>query len=138
MNDNDLRSLFSSFRPPLGDTDAFLDALDRRVEAVEYIRRRSAQIGRRHAIALVIALVAGFVAGFACAQLVPVWQHLLPAALNLSILGHSVSPLGLGPTMDATLPLWIATALAVIVLAFAAYRLSLTLLLRHLPAQAAR
>lgn len=64
MNKNDLlEQIFAGYQPDLGDSGEFMAALERRLEAVEYIRQMQEAQVRRYRMMVVAALVAGLVLG---------------------------------------------------------------------------
>lgn len=60
--DKTLEQLFESFNPDLGSSDAFMSSLNRKLEAVEYVKQMQASQQVRHKRALLIAFGAGMVA----------------------------------------------------------------------------
>ncbi len=61
--DTTLEEIFAGFQPDLGDGSEFMAALDRKLEAVEYVRKvQEAQV-RRYRMMMVAALVVGLVLG---------------------------------------------------------------------------
>ena len=72
MNDNDLSKLFDSYRPELGPDHDFMNRLEQRLEAVEFIREQQANRRRRYRLGLVAAAAAGCVVGV-IATLVSPW-----------------------------------------------------------------
>ncbi len=61
--DKTLETLFADFQPELGDNADFMASLNRKLDAVEYIKKvQDAQI-RRYKYAVVAALVLGIISG---------------------------------------------------------------------------
>ncbi len=61
--DNKLEKLFADFQPELGDNADFMETLNRKLDAVEYIKKvQDAQI-RRYKCVVVAALVLGIISG---------------------------------------------------------------------------
>lgn len=64
MNEKDsLQQLFADFRPELGDGEDFMQALARRLEAVEYVKQMQDARIRRYKYAVLLALLCGLAAG---------------------------------------------------------------------------
>ncbi len=58
-----LEELFSNYHPTLSDSDAFMQALSRRLEAVQYVERYQAAQAARYRRYVVIALLVGLALG---------------------------------------------------------------------------
>ena len=58
-----LEELFSNYHPTLSDSDAFMQALSRRLDAVQYVERYQAAQAARYRRYIVIALLVGLVLG---------------------------------------------------------------------------
>ncbi len=61
--DNTLEELFRDYRPELADSNLFMERLQRKMEAVEYIRQVQEQQTRRYRSAILAAFVLGILAG---------------------------------------------------------------------------
>lgn len=61
--DKDLEELFAAYRPTFDDGDAFMQRLNRRLDAVEYLRQYEEANLRRYRYGMVAALVLGVVMG---------------------------------------------------------------------------
>lgn len=61
--DKDLEELFAAHRPTFDDGDAFMQRLNRRLDAVEYLRQYEEANLRRYRCGMVAALVLGVVMG---------------------------------------------------------------------------
>ena len=61
--DKALEELFLAHRPHFDDSDAFMESLTKRLDAVEYIKQHQEAIIRRYKLAVVAALVVGLIVG---------------------------------------------------------------------------
>ena len=59
MNDEDLKDLFADYRPQMTDGDEFMRTIEKKLEAVEYVKRYNAVSRRRSRLALAAAFVLG-------------------------------------------------------------------------------
>lgn len=71
MEDEKLKELLGSFKPELSSDDLFMARLQGRMEAVEIVRRHSAEVRKRNRIAVVVAALSGFVMGVVMTLLFP-------------------------------------------------------------------
>ena len=61
--DKDLEELFLAQKPHFDDGDAFMASLNKRLDAVEYIKQHQEATIRRYKMAIFVALVVGIVSG---------------------------------------------------------------------------
>jgi hypothetical protein len=61
--DKALEELFLAHRPHFDDSDAFMESLTKRLDAVEYIKQHQEATIRRYKLAVVAALVVGLIVG---------------------------------------------------------------------------
>ena len=61
--DKALEELFLVHRPHFDDSDAFMESLTKRLDAVEFIKQHQEAIIRRYKLAVVAALVVGLIVG---------------------------------------------------------------------------
>lgn len=99
-NDNDIRELFSDFRPALTSEDDFMRQLDKRLDAVETLKLITTRQKHANRIAVAAALLAGFTSGVACTLLMPkmmiIATNLLgPLALTYSNMPETLCWLGM-------------------------------------------
>ena len=106
--DDSIKKLFEDFNPPLGSDADFMKRLNKRLDAVEYIKEKAAADSRRNRLSLWVA--AGFLAGSLTTLAVPYLTGLL-ASLDIASEYTSSIP-------------WIAVAAMAIVSALSAYDLS--------------
>ena len=104
--DDSIKKLFEDFNPPLGSDADFMKRLNKRLDAVEYIKEKAAADSRRNRLSLWVASLAGFLTTLA----VPYLTGLL-ASLDIASEYTSSIP-------------WIAVAAMAIVSALSAYDLS--------------
>lgn len=71
MEEDKIKDLFSSYDPELSSSLAFMERLERNMEAVEFIHRENEAIMKRNRMAVAIASVAGFVTGVIFTLLFP-------------------------------------------------------------------
>ncbi len=62
-NNDTLKQLFDGFKPELSSSQDFMDELDRRLEAVEYIKQQQEKQLRYYRYAVVAALLLGLICG---------------------------------------------------------------------------
>ncbi len=87
MMDTDKRieEIFQEFRPDTGGETDFMAALNRRLDAVEYVKRRQDAQLRRYKYALLGAFASGLVAGAVCFGLITALpDQALELSTNLS------------------------------------------------------
>ena len=61
--DQTLEDLFLAQKPQFDDSDAFMASLNKRLDAVEYIKQHQEATIRRYKMALVVAFVVGIISG---------------------------------------------------------------------------
>lgn len=61
--DKALEELFLAQKPQFDDNEAFMDSLNKRLDAVEYIKQHQEATIRRYKMALVVAFVVGIISG---------------------------------------------------------------------------
>lgn len=61
--DKDLEDLFLTQKPQFDDNEAFMASLNKRLDAVEYIKQHQEATIRRYKMALVAAFVVGIISG---------------------------------------------------------------------------
>ena len=61
--DKALEDLFLAQKPPFDDSEAFMASLNKRLDAVEYIKQHQEATIRRYKMALVVAFVVGIISG---------------------------------------------------------------------------
>ncbi len=122
MEDTDkLKELFEGFQPALTSDSLFMRRLERNMEAVELVKRRSEAVRKRNKVAVAVAAVSGFLMGVILTLLSPVISNSLPTLLIklpfFSAPAFSVSP---------EVPVWICIALVSAVIAYNAYVVTLS------------
>lgn len=124
FEDNELRSLFAGFNPPMSSDAHFLDRLQTSLKAVESARAELAAMRRSNRRAVIIAAFAGFIMGVIATLAMP---HLLSLASGFA----ASLPAGIvtGALAD-NLPIiaWVLTAAIIVFTALNTYDLSLRLL----------
>lgn len=70
MNDKSFEELFSDFQPELSDDTRFISALERKLEAVEYIKQYQKTEQRRSKVSMLIVFVLGLCFGAAAMAVV--------------------------------------------------------------------
>ena len=61
--DKMIEELFADFHPELSDNDRFMASLNRKLDAVEYIKQHQEVMIRRYKMAMVMAFVVGIISG---------------------------------------------------------------------------
>ena len=61
--DKALEELFLAQKPQFDDSEAFMESLNKRLDAVEYIKQHQEATIRRYKMALVVAFVVGIISG---------------------------------------------------------------------------
>lgn len=87
--DKMIEALFADYKPEIGDTDRFMASLERRLDAVEYIKKMQEAQLRRYKLAMAMALVLAVVAG----TLLFVVVNALPEGVKLFSFGSDLAPL---------------------------------------------
>lgn len=126
MEDEKLREIFESYRPSLRPQDEFMTVLERRMRAVESVKRQTAVMRRRNRVAVVVAALSGFLAGVVATLLFPIVEQWV-ATLNVSL------PSSWLPNVEAAYVIaeWVIAATACVIAAYNAYGLTLS----HLSAE---
>ena len=71
IEDEGIKEIFSSYDPELSSSMAFMERLERNLDAVELIHQENAAVLKRNRIAVAIASAAGFAAGVIFTLLLP-------------------------------------------------------------------
>lgn len=91
MEEERLKEIFSEYDPELSSSLAFMERLDRNLNAVELIHQENDAVMKRNRLAVVIASVAGFVTGVLFTMMFPYINGLLQSLLS-NILSASLLP----------------------------------------------
>ena len=106
--DKMLEQLFSDFKPELGSDDRFMASLERKLNAVEYIKRmQEAQLRRQRTMMLVVLALA-LVAGGVLFALMSRW----PADVPLFVFHSDFAPLVFIEQNERTIFMILAAALS--------------------------
>lgn len=125
MDDDKIKDIFKDFKPGLSSDADFFLRLERNLDSVEAIRRRSSELQSRSRKALGIAAAAGFLSGLLFSSLLPRLEQALtavqaPAGSMLNILADNYMPLA-----------WLFIGGSVLLTSLNAYYASLSLLRRR-------
>lgn len=71
MEDDNLIKIFQEYDPELSSSLAFMERLERNLDAVEMIHQENANVMKRNRIAVAVAACAGFIAGMLSSLLIP-------------------------------------------------------------------
>ncbi|MDE7376315.1 MAG: hypothetical protein K2N16_05660 [Muribaculaceae bacterium] len=71
MDDDKIKDILKGYRPELTPDFRFMASLERKMEAVEYVKQEMRALRRRNKIAMAVATVAGFVMGALTTLLAP-------------------------------------------------------------------
>ncbi len=117
MEDDDkLKELFSDFQPDLSSDFQFMKRLERNMEAVELVKRRSEAVRKRNKIAVVVAAFSGFVVGVILTLLYPLVRD------TFSTIQFKVPYIAMNPiAISGQVWVWICIALASNIIAYNAY-----------------
>ena len=77
--DKELEELFLAQQPHFDDNEAFMASLQKRLDAVEYIKQHEVATIRRYKLAMVLAFVAGIISG----EVAIVFMFSMPADVPL-------------------------------------------------------
>jgi hypothetical protein len=61
--DQALEDLFLAQKPQFDDSEAFMDSLNKRLDAVEYVKQHQEATIRRYKMAVVVAFIVGIISG---------------------------------------------------------------------------
>lgn len=61
--DTAIEEMFARYQPDLGDSKSYMDALSKKLEAVEYVKRYQEEQARRHRKQLAVVFAMGVVTG---------------------------------------------------------------------------
>ncbi len=126
MEDDKIREIFESYRPTPQPSVEFMAELDRRMRAVESVKREVAAMRRRHRVAVVVAALSGFLAGVIANLLFPVMgQWIMTYSEQLPSMWL--------PNVELVCDIaeWVIAATACVIAAYNAYGLTLS----HLSAE---
>jgi len=70
MNDISLEQLFSSYQPELSSELDFMSKLEKRLDAVEYVKQHQAEQERRYRLSMIATFCIGFVMGVVVTALI--------------------------------------------------------------------
>lgn len=126
MEDDKIKSLFSTFEPELSSDFRFMRNLEEKLDSVEIVKQHNAEARTRSKKAMTFAALAGFVVGLLFSLILPYisrvvsdWQKTLPNESDLNILADNVSVIA-----------WILILGTAVFVALNTYELSLSLLKR--------
>ena len=94
MKDTAIEEMFARFQPDLGDSEKYMEALSKKLETVEYLKKYRKEQARHYRKMMVGVFAMGIVTGaigIILALLYPVWSL---STINISIL-PSLQPLKL-------------------------------------------
>lgn len=126
MEDDQLKDLFSQFRPELSSDRRFLSRVKHQIEAIESVKAEQRAMISRQKRALALAAVVGMVVGVALTLLV-IWLGDGFSSFSIPAINISWSFINLtsGLTLDLRPLLWLIAAGAVTITAINAYTLAL-------------
>lgn len=84
IEDKELKELFLAAKPKFDDSDKFIVQLNRRLDAVEYLKQHEERTIRRYHYAIIAALVLGILCGGGAVALILSSPDVLPVALDSS------------------------------------------------------
>lgn len=126
MEDDQIKDLFSQFRPELSSGRRFISRVQSQIAAIEAVKAEQRAMIARQKRALAIAAVVGMVVGVAVTLLV-IWLGDGFASLRIPPVNLPLSFINLttGLTVDLRPLLWLIAAGAVTITAINAYTLAL-------------
>lgn len=71
MEEDKIKDIFSSYNPELTSSFAFMERLERNLNAVELIHRENAAVMKRNRMAVAVAACVGFISGMILTLLLP-------------------------------------------------------------------
>ena len=86
MKDTAIEEMFARYQPDLGDSEKYMEALSKKLEAVEYLKNYREEQVRHYRKMMVVVFAMGIVTGaigIILALLYPVWSL---STINISIL----------------------------------------------------
>ena len=126
MEDENLLSLFTKFKPELSSDFQFMTQLQERLNSVELIKQHAAEERKRNKKAIAIAVLMGFIVGFIFSLSLPYlgeavskWQSTLP---HESIMNAFA--------VNFTIVAWFVISVTSVLAALNTYEVSLSLLKR--------
>ncbi|MBO4489686.1 MAG: hypothetical protein J5741_08560 [Bacteroidales bacterium] len=76
MKENTIEEMFARYQPDMGDNDKYMEALSKKLEAVEYVKKYNEEQARRHRKMLLVVFAGGVITGaigIVLALLHPFW-----------------------------------------------------------------
>lgn len=123
MDDEKIKDILKTYRPELTSDFQFMASLERKMEAVEYVKQEMRALRRRNKIAVAAAAVAGFVMGSLTTMLAPlVTDWASTTALTIPSTGIAI---------DLHILVYIAAALVSAISAYNTYEIALAHLSRR-------
>ena len=92
MKDTAIEKMFARYQPDLGDSKEYMDALTKKLEAVEYVKRYQEEQARRSRKMLVVVFAMGVVTGSIGILLTlmhPFWS-LSPVRISVPVLQNPI------------------------------------------------
>ncbi len=127
MEDDKIKSLFSTFEPELSSDFRFMRNLEEKLDSVELVKQHNAEALTRSKKAMTFAALAGFVVGLLFSLILPYisrvvsdWQKALPTESDLNILADNLPIIA-----------WILILGTAVFVVLNTYELSLSLLKRN-------
>ena len=77
MEEDRLKEIFKEYEPDLSSRMAFMERLERNLNAVELIHRENARAARRNRLAVILASIAGFLAGILFSFALPYIRNMM-------------------------------------------------------------
>ncbi|MBO6051013.1 MAG: hypothetical protein J6P65_03410 [Bacteroidales bacterium] len=86
MKDTAIEEMFARYQPDLGDNEKYMEALSKKLEAVEYVKKYREEQVRHYRKMMVVVFAMGIITGaigLIFAMLYPVWSI---SAINIPVL----------------------------------------------------
>lgn len=93
MEEDKISRIFRGYDPKLSSSRAFMERLERNLDAVEMIHRENEAVMRRNRIAIAVAAFAGFVSGMLFTLLLPYLTAMIRSGMQSipGIVGQHIS-----------------------------------------------
>lgn len=118
-DDNKLKNLFAAYEPELSSEAQFMERLQRKMQAVEILKAKTAKMRRRNRLAVIIAAITGFITGASFTLCYPYLLNFVNDIASASAIMASMA------ASYGNIAIWTVIATITATLSFTAYDITL-------------
>ena len=119
MDDDKIKQLFAAYNPELPSDTQFMERLQRKLQAVEFLKKKTAERRRLNHLAVIIATFVGFISGVSFTLCYPYLKGIITDIAGMNTLLTAFAA-GYSDTV-----IWALTAVVTATLSFTAYDVTL-------------